>query len=223
MPYIFIDESGNFIKDGNSKHFVVASFTVSDPERTEKKFKKWRKTKFPKKLRYLSEVKLSHQTISESLRKKTLKQISDLNVRIRAVHLKPERIPDEYRHKGGLRSGHLYTHLIGELIEKYLPSVEPELRVFCDQRSLKGIKREEFKEQLRLHFLPLMPPHSLILIEMVDSTTSANVQIADWIAGALAACLNGKVNGQAYYEILKDNIISQTELFKESPLADDSE
>lgn len=216
MPYIFLDESGNFSQD--SQHFVVASFTVSEPEQTEKKFKKWRKTRFPKKLRHLAEVKFAHASVSSSLRIKTIKRILDLNVRIRLAYLKPEHIPGEYRHKDGLRSGQLYTHIIGEVIEKYLPTVDPELRVFCDQRSLKGIRREEFKEQLRLHFLPLMPPGSLILIEMVDSTTSANIQIADWIAGAMAAYLNGKEGGEGYYDILKDNIISQTELFRESPL-----
>lgn len=219
MPYIFLDESGNFTKDGDSKHFVVASFTVSDPALTEKKFRKWQKTKFPQSMRHLSEVKFSHPTISAQLRLKTLREISQLNVRVRLFYLKHENVPEEYSRKGSLESGSLYKHIIAEAVESYLPSLAPELRVFCDQRSLKGITAREFKDALRLHFLPKMPPKSLIVIEMVDSTLSANIQIADWLAGAFAAYLEGRPGGDDYYAILRDNILSSTELFKESPFA----
>ena len=49
---------------------------------------------------------------------------------------------------------------------------------------------------------------------MVDSTTNANIQIADWISGALARYLEQKPFGKEYYEILKNNVIGEgKELF----------
>jgi len=51
MAYIFIDESGQFKKHDHHEYFIVGSFTIGNPRRTEKQFNVWRKTKFPKKLR----------------------------------------------------------------------------------------------------------------------------------------------------------------------------
>jgi len=36
MAYIFLDESGQFTKRPNEKYFVVGSFTIGNPRRTEK-------------------------------------------------------------------------------------------------------------------------------------------------------------------------------------------
>ena len=49
---------------------------------------------------------------------------------------------------------------------------------------------------------------------MLDSTCNANIQIADWIVGAIAYYYEGKLLGDDYYEILKNNIINKKELFK---------
>lgn len=51
---------------------------------------------------------------------------------------------------------------------------------------------------------------------MLSSTTTANIQIADWITGALARYLEQKKLGQECYEILKNNLLRPEgkELFK---------
>ena len=50
---------------------------------------------------------------------------------------------------------------------------------------------------------------------MVDSTASVNVQIADWIAGALARYLEKGHLGEECFKILKGNIIGEgIELFR---------
>ena len=48
---------------------------------------------------------------------------------------------------------------------------------------------------------------------MIDSTTNANIQIADWIAGALYRYLEGKPNGDEYYKILKNNFLDDGKEF----------
>lgn len=51
---------------------------------------------------------------------------------------------------------------------------------------------------------------------MIDSTTSENIQIADWISGAIGRYLEKKDLGEECYQILKNNIIQNgKELFKD--------
>ena len=162
-----------------------------------------------------NEIKFSDVNIDQNLKMKTLKFISDLDVRIRYSYLQKQNIPDKYWKKNKLQSGYLYTNVIGETLEVYLPVREKEFRVFCDQRQLKGIKRTAFKERLEAHLLPKLSASSIVQVEMIDSINNYNIQIADWISGTLACYLEEKDMGKEYYEILKNNIIDDgLELFK---------
>lgn len=224
MAFIYLDESGQFTKHDGHEYFVIGSFTVGDPRRTEKRFKSWQRAKFPRKLRLQPEIKFSEIKISDELRIKTLKYISNLDIRIRYSFLKRENIPADYKYHNKLKSGHLYTHIVGETLEMYLPTTDNEFRVFCDQRHLKGITRSEYKEILRTHLLPVLPKNTIIQIEMLDSTTDPNIQIADWVAGALAHYLENKKHGGEYYAVLKNNIIGEgRELFKDHWISGQSE
>ncbi len=215
MPYIFLDESGQFVKNNNEEYFIIGSFTVGNPRRTEKQFKSWQRLKFPKKLRSQPEIKFSEIKISDKLRLKTFKFISNLDVRIRYSYLLKKNIPEDYRKKEKIQSGILYTNIIGETLEMYLPTTDNEFRVFCDQRNLKGISRSKFKEILTARLLPKLPSGTVIQIGMIDSTKNANIQIADWISGALAWFLENKKLGGECYQILKNNLLGGgRELFK---------
>ena len=68
MPYIFLDESGQFTKNDHEKYFVIGSFTVGNPRRTEKQFRAWQKTRFPKKMRNQNEIKFADIKIDNNLR-----------------------------------------------------------------------------------------------------------------------------------------------------------
>lgn len=215
MAYIFLDESGQFTKHNNEKYFVVGSFTVGNPRRTEKQFRSWYKSKFPRRLRYQSEIKFSEIKIDDTLRLKTLKFIANLDVRINYSYLLKQNIPENYKKKEKLQSGLLYTSIISETLEMYLPITDKEFRVFCDKRHLKGIKRSKFKDILKARLLPQLPQGIIIQIEMIDSTTNANIQIADWISSALAWSLEDKRIGLECYQILKNNLLGKgKELFE---------
>ena len=112
----------------------------------------------------------------------------------------------EYWHDTKLQSGLLYTNIVGELIDTFLPSADIDFRVFCDRRHLRGIKSGGFRENIRGRILAKLPAKAIVQIEMVDSSTSPNIQIADWIVGALAHYKEGRENGEEYMNILKDNI-----------------
>ncbi len=214
MSYIFIDESGQFSKNDAGKCFVVASFTVGDPRRTEKSFRSWCRTRFPKKMRSRSEIKWSSTGINYNLRLRTLKYICKLDVRIRYVFLLRKNIPVEYWRNEKLQSGLLYTNIVGELVDAFLPSNDLEVRVFCDQRHLRGITSSEFSENIRGRILTHLPAKAIVQVEMVDSATHPNIQIVDWIVGAIFHYQEGRKNGEKYLNVLKDNILSEgKELF----------
>lgn len=216
MPHIFLDESGQFTKRANEKYFVVGSFTVGNPRRTEKQFRSRQRSRFPRKLRYQPEIKFSEIKINDTLRLKTLKFIANLDVRIHYSYLLKQNIPNDYRRKDKLRSGLLYTNIIGETLEMYLPVTDKEFRVFCDQRHLKGLKRSEFKKILEARLFPQVPHNCIIQIDMINSRDNANIQIADWISGALAWYMEGKKLGNESYQILKNNLLGEgKELFKD--------
>ncbi|OGE20384.1 hypothetical protein A3A14_03840 [Candidatus Daviesbacteria bacterium RIFCSPLOWO2_01_FULL_43_38] len=213
--FIYLDESGNLTKS-NGKYFLVASFTVGDPKRIAKAFRKWQKSKFPRKLKSQPEVKFNDSHLTDDLRISTLKFLAKQDVRIFYTYLNVTNIPKEYRGKeGSIKTGHLYTQIVGDTLNLYLPITETEFRVFRDQRILKGVILKDFNEHLMTQLLPQLPAKTIIQIQAMDSTTSAQIQVADWICGALARYHEKKPQGKEFYNILKNNIIKEEELFSD--------
>ena len=210
--FIFLDESGNFTKD-KEPYFLIAGFITNNPRRTAKAFRKWQHTKFPKKLRWKNEVKFTNSGINQLLRLKTINYFSKQDLRIFYIFLDKNNIPLEYRTKKGLETGLLYAQVVSEALEIILPIQENEFRVFLDKRPLKGISAKQFKETLRLKLLPDLPKATILQIETVDSATQSNVQIADWVCGALFRFYNKKLDGKEYFKTLKNSIIGEKELF----------
>lgn len=216
MPYIFLDESGQFSKGDGNSYFVIASFTVADPRASSNGFRAWMRAKMPHVMRDQPEVKFFDSRVDDVLRIKTLKTIVDLGVQIRYSYLHKSNIPDEFRYKRSLQDGHLYTHIVAETIEDYFPTNDWETRVYCDERHLKGILRREFKQSLEIYILPLMPPGSVVQVDMEVSHNNSNIQIADWLAGALARYHNGRYLGDACFRVIQNSLLSEgKELFRD--------
>ena len=72
-----------------------------------------------------------------------------------------------------------------------------------------------FEEILTTRLLPKLPAKVLFKTQAVDSTSNVNVQVADWICGALARYYEGKTMGEEFYYALKANIVQEKELFSE--------
>lgn len=156
--YIFLDESGQFTKHNHENYFIVGTFTIGDQRRTDKAMRSWFQSRFPRKMKTQSEIKWSANNIDDPLRLKTLKHIAKLDIRIRYGYLLRKNIPVSYRKKGKIESGVLYTNIIGEILEKYVPTDDKNLYIFCDKRSLKGMTKRQFdirncgKTTASLHF-----------------------------------------------------------------------
>lgn len=210
--YIYLDESGNFIGD-KDKYFIIGGFITNSPRRTAKAFRRWQHTKFPKKVRRKNEVKFTDSGINKTLRWKTINYLSKQDLRIFYIFLNTTNIPLEYRKKKGIETGQLYTQIVGDTLELILPTTATEFKVFLDKRPLKGISVQGFKEVLKLRLLPHLPEGTVLQIETVDSATQPNIQIADWICGALFAFHNKKERGKDYFDALKNSMVGEKELF----------
>ena len=215
--YIFLDESGDFTKHNHEEYFVVASFTVGDQRRTRKSIRKWFSNKFPKRMRKQGEIKWSASGIDDRLRLRTIEHIAALDVRIRYGFLRRMNVPSTYRNKRNkIESGRLYTTVVAEVLEGYLPVKDRYIHIYCDRKSLKGMTQREFESAIRERLLPLCTPDTLIRVEMIDSTTNENIQIADWMAGAIRWHLEGEAAGAEYLDILKNNLLEAgKEFFRE--------
>ena len=218
---IFLDESGQFKVHNHDQYFVIGSFTVGDTRRTAKGLRSFFSRQFPKKMRDQSEIKWSATGIPDNLRLKTLRYISHLDVRIRYIYINKINIPEECRSKDKLKDGLLYTNIVGELLDMYLPTQDSDFRVFCDQRRLSGMTSQDFKRMIHARVVPLVPKNSVVQIETVDSAGNVNIQIADWISGALARYLEKGHLGAECFAILKENILGEgKELFNTTAIPD---
>jgi hypothetical protein len=215
MVYIFLDESGQFYKHSDNDYFVIGSFLVLDPRHTKKRFLSWRQSKYPKKMSAQSEIKIAHSHTHIELKKKTIQFLSTLNIKVRYSYLNVKNIPLEYRNGKKFHDGLLYSYVVAETLAMYFPISAKQIFIYCDQRKLKGLTKSEFITILRTRLSPLAPQNSQIFIEMIDSTTDVNIQIADWIAGSLAAYHNRKPLGNEFCEYLKSSVVESKEFFKD--------
>lgn len=214
--HVFLDESGNLTGKNNSNYFVVGTHTTDDPRKIVQEFRKWQFKKFPKKLKNQTEIKFTDNSINHELRLKTLNFISNLNLKIYYTFLKKKNIPIEYRKgKEVKETGILYAEIVSSTLELYLPFEDGEFRIYRDQRSTKALTSTKFNEYLKLNLLPKLPAKTVFEVMAVDSTTNINIQISDWICGALANYYEKKKFGDKYYSVISKNIVNYRELFSE--------
>lgn len=212
--HIYLDESGN-LTTNNGRYFIVASFTVGNPKRIVSAFRKLQRTKFPKRLKYQSEVKFNNSKVDNKLRLRTINYLARQDIRIFYSFLSVKNIPEQYREKKGtFKTGLLYTHIIASTLELYLPTAEKEIRIFRDERPLKGVTLAEFNEHLKTSLLPKLPANTNLQIQAINSASGPGVQVADWICGALARYHEKKTLGEEFYRALKNNIVASEELFE---------
>lgn len=212
--FIYLDESGNLDKD-KDRYFIIASYTVGEPRRIAKAFRKWQKTKLPKKVWAQSEIKF-HADLDDDIKLRTIKYLAKQDLRIFYTYLNKKNIPKEYRKDDKIfKTGLLYAEIVVATLELCLPLTETEFVIIRDPRTLKGLKTAQFNEIVKTSLIPKLPAKTLFSIQTQDSTTSANIQVADWICGALARFYEKKPQGEEFYSILKKNIVQEKELFSD--------
>lgn len=212
--FVFLDESGNF-KGGEGEYFVVGGFVTGDPRRTAKAFRRWQYEKFPRKIRAKTEVKFTDTGLNDQLRLKTLAYFARQDIRILYSYLHTKNIPSEFRKGGSLETGHLYAEIVAQTLDVLFPVADNEFIVTLDHRQLKSMSQAEFRETTLLHLRLKFSPKAVVYVNTIDSATNANIQIADWICGALYRHYMQGINGDKFYEILLANIVRSKEIFED--------
>ena len=81
MLYVFLDEAGDLgFSDKASKHFVIATLTVTDPVPVRRIFKEIRQRKLKKKLKQLQEFKFSSS--DDFIKELVLRRLAALDIEI---------------------------------------------------------------------------------------------------------------------------------------------
>ena len=80
---------------------------------------------------------------------------------------------------------------------------------------MKGIVVSEFNNRLKDRLLPGLPNKITIQIQAMDSTMNPQIQVADWVCGAIARYHEQKPRGEECFNILRNNIVKQKELFSD--------
>ncbi len=187
--YIFIDESGHISTSNTDTVFVLGSFATNEYINIEKKIKSWFYNKYLKKFRSQSEIKWSSD-IKEDLRLKTLKYIRNLNIDISYAYLTKKDIYKHYSKNKKIYTEKLYIDLLINLLKQYNLENKINIYIYCDRWRLKNMTINQFKESIKLKLSDICKIGTIINIEMIDSTTSLSIQVADWIAGAMYRFLN---------------------------------
>ncbi|MBI2410884.1 MAG: DUF3800 domain-containing protein [Candidatus Kerfeldbacteria bacterium] len=213
MYAIFLDESGQLTKNPQQPYFVIGSFSTTNPKQTAKSFHTWQRKHFPINRRYKMEIKFNDCEISQKLRLKTIQHIADLDIRICYTIVSHKDIPQEFWYKRQLKSGYLYAEIVTQNIDLYFPIETKELYIYCDKRHLKDMHQQEFCKFIYARILSRIPLGSRIAVKMLESDQHVNIQIADWITGALAAYVNNKSLGKEFYAILQNKIVKGKQLF----------
>ncbi len=212
--YIFLDESGQLNKNSKERYFVIGSFSVKDPRKTSKAFRNWINSKFPKKIRNQVEVKWSQAGIDKYLRLKTIKFLSSLEIEIVFGYVLKKNIPFKYFKNNKLQSGYLYTYLASLVLEQYFPVNSGSLSIYCDARSLSKMSKKDFNYYISTHLQNLTHKNMKIDVQMIDSTSNINIQIADWLCGAMFKTLEQNALGHEYYNLLKNCIKKEIKFFE---------
>ncbi len=192
-PTIFIDESGT-LPDPKDRVIVIAAVGAEDLTGLSQTFRSIRKR------RGIKEKHLELKFYKAGIKTKNLffEKLSKqpVSIFVLVVDKMGRKIPDTPEH---------FAVLCGLVISEILHFYSGIQKIAFDRHFHKNHDENAFnkalKEFLGIQSLPL---------EHLDSQTNMMVNVADMIAGALLSKESGK--NTSFYEMIKDQIVSETRL-----------
>lgn len=207
--HVFVDEVANF-RGGRDRYCIFTAFTTHQPRVTRKCFIRAKQTKLPRKYRHYTEIKFSDRVISAQFKKHVLRQLSQEEIRIYSLVFARDNLPGVLQQQADRL---IYCDLIGRLLELCPLAESQEVYLFLDSRNLKGLTRREFDMDLRKRLLPQLRKGARLEIQHIDSTTNVNIQVADFLCGAVFQ--KYERGNLEYYTLIADRISAEEKLFEE--------
>lgn len=186
VRHIFIDESGDtsieFEKKGVSNYYVLVAVIVDDLSVKSVNAAAERISKY----RFGgAEIKSSRVGGSLNRRRRILSELSVINFKYYAYIVNKK---DIYKDSGLQYKRSFYKYINGNLYERLFRSNQP-IKIHSDKHGRSNFMGSFERYVKNRYKLPLFQSN---LFEYVDSKNSHLVQIADFIAGTLSRCLDGK-------------------------------
>lgn len=200
--YIYIDESGDFgLQKKSSKYFLIALVSSKDSRQFDIFVRRVKSKKLSKKERKLSEIKSS--LASKTFREYFYSHLNKLDFKIVAVSLDKKKIPSQLRKEEGI----IYLQMIEQGLVPLVKQKSDKFLITIDRRHYKKMPKEAFNIALKEFLLVTKHLKVPIAIHQVDSTTSRNIQFADFIVYAFGRKYN--FNDDSWYNMIKDKIAAE--------------
>jgi hypothetical protein len=199
--YVFVDEAGNLRAD-RDRYSVLVAFVTEQPKATRKCFVRAKQTKLPRQYQHYAELKFSDRVIPDDFKKHVLRQVARNEIRIYVLVVAKEYLASNF---SGQAEGMIYCHLVTRLLESCHLAESDEVYLFLDRRSLGGLTRQEFDARLRRQLLTRLRERARLEIQHPDSTTSVNIQVVDFLCGAVFQKYE-RCNPE-YYSLIEDRIV----------------
>ncbi len=181
--YVFVDEAGDLgFTSRSSKTFVVAYVMLDSPERARASMRRLKRSLREKSSRF-NEFK--HSNDSPKVRKEVLRTISGIPMSTGVVVIDKNYVKKELRDKKVI----LYNFLVADKIASSLLSSGASRVVLILDRCMSKEARDHFNEYFAKKMAwkesELNRSCRIVEIKHAHSYADPNIQIADYIAGAL--------------------------------------
>jgi len=206
IEFIFIDESGDLGR-GGSTYFVIVALGTHERERLGRIMKRLRERKLKKKLKETPELKGNNS--NDEIRRFVLGRLALLPCTISAVAIPKSKVKDYlFEHKNKL-----YNYLCGLLMEQI--SLKADIiDITIDKKDNNRLLQEDFNQYIRTRILGRRP-EVRIKIQHLDSHSSNELQVADFVVWAINRHFSGK--DSEFYDLIKSKITNAgfEEIWKE--------
>lgn len=205
MKYIFLDESGDLgFSDKSSKYLIITLLISGIKEEPEIKriIKKIRQKILKKTLKKSSEIKWNNS--NKIIKNNVLSKISEINLEIFTIILDKTKIfpyLKEKKHK-------LYNYLC-RLILSECSLNDQVIELIVDRSKGKRALRDDFDDYIRKQ---IISSDCKLKIKHEDSKNNGGLQSLDFISGAIFN--KYEYNNPKFYNIIKNKIVTERELFK---------
>ncbi len=208
MVYIIIDETGDLgFSSKGSKYFIISAIVFND-DKTYNKLnripKKVRQRNLKKSLKKASELKFSNSSLL--IRKQFLERAAKLPIKIYAIVVKKENVPEDLK----INIFVLYNYLFKLLLEEVFRIIPKKSKIkICLDKFMSSKQIDFFENYIRTTFFDFFQTLSDIVIVQEFSHNKPVLQVADFVCGAFGYKYNtlDLKDGYEYYiNIIKEKI-----------------
>jgi hypothetical protein len=205
--FAYVDESGDLgFNEGSSRYFIITILKTKDEKPIRRCIKRIRQRKLGKKLKQVPELKGNNTP--PHIRKKLLKELAELDIEIRCLVLRKEKVYPRLRDV----KFRLYNYVAGKILPGAL-AFNRNVHITMDRLSQKKIIREDFDSYIRARIEErTFFPKTRMKISHLNSKNSPGLQACDFVSWSIFR--KYETGDETYYNLIERRIKEEYELFK---------